>query len=123
VRELFARVQREQGRLDLLVNNAYGGGEEEDLPQWTPFCEQPLASRWDHLFVVGLRSHIAAGQFAARMMVPQRSGLIITTSYWAYDRYMVNLFYDVAMSSYNRVAFAMAHDLRPHGVASIALVP
>jgi NAD(P)-dependent dehydrogenase (short-subunit alcohol dehydrogenase family) len=116
-------VEGEQGQLDLLVNNAYGGGDEQDLAERTRFWEDPLASRWDNLFVSGLRSHLAASGHAARMMVRRGQGLIVTTSYYAYDKYMVNLYYDVAMTANNRAAFGMGQDLRSSGVAAVALAP
>lgn len=115
-------AQQQQGRLDILVNNAYGGSEEAEIAARRPFWEMSLA-HWEHLFPGGLRNHLVASRLAVRLMLPRRQGLIVTTSYWAADQYMVNLPYDVAMASFNRLAFAMAEDLRPHGIASVALVP
>lgn len=58
------------------------------------------------------------------MLVRQRRGLIVTTTFWDRDRYMQgNLFYDLAKASMTRLAFAMAQELRPHGVASVAVSP
>lgn len=123
VTRLFDRIRSEQGHLDILVNNAYGGAELlDDLVIHRPFWEHWLG-HWDTLFTGGLRNHLVASRLAVPLMLDQRRGLIITTSYWAYDKYMVNLFYDIAMTAHNRLAFAMAEDLRPHGIASIALVP
>jgi len=73
---LFVRVQREQGRLDLLVNNAWGGYEQHDYRKFTaPFCEQPLR-HWDGMFTAGVRAALIASRFAASLMLPQRHGLI-----------------------------------------------
>ena len=58
------------------------------------------------------------------MFVRQRLGLIVTTTFWNRDRYLVgNLFYDLAQAAMNRLAFGMAEELRPHGVASVAVSP
>ncbi|MDR6888856.1 MULTISPECIES: SDR family NAD(P)-dependent oxidoreductase [Variovorax] len=123
VASLFARVRREQGRLDLLVNNAWGGHETFNGVFEAPFWEHPL-SHWDSMFDRGVRNHLLASRFAAPLMVAQKSGLIAITSFWDRDKYMRgNLFYDLAKSAMNRLAFGMAEELRPHGVASLALSP
>jgi len=123
VASLFARVQREQGRLDLLVNNAWGGHETFDGVFEAPFWEHPL-SNWESMFDRGVRNHLLASRFAAPLMVAQKSGLIAITSFWDRDKYLRgNLFYDLAKSAMNRLAFGMAEELRPHGVASLALSP
>jgi NAD(P)-dependent dehydrogenase (short-subunit alcohol dehydrogenase family) len=120
---LFAQVQREQGRLDLLVNNAWGGHETFDGVFEAPFWEHPL-SHWDSMFDRGVRNHLLASRFAAPVMMAQRRGLIVTTSFWDQGKYLHgNLFYDLAKSAMNRLAFGMAEELRPHGVASLAVSP
>ena len=121
VEALFARVRSERGRLDLLVNNAWGGYEgygNFDAPFW----EQPLR-HWEGMFTAGVRAHLVAGRFAAPLMFARRAGLIISTVAWAFGKYLGNLFYDVAKAAIIRMAFGMAHELRPHGVAAVALAP
>jgi NAD(P)-dependent dehydrogenase (short-subunit alcohol dehydrogenase family) len=121
--QLFERVQREQGRLDLLVNNAWGGHEIFNGVFDAPFWEHPLA-QWDAMFDRGVRNHLLASRFAAPMMVKQGRGLIVTTTFWDRDRYLRgNLFYDLAKATMTRLAFGMAQELRPHGVASLAVSP
>ncbi len=123
VETLFARVRREQGRLDLLVNNAWGGYEGYDGATFdAPFWEQPL-SRWEGMFTAGVRTHFAASRFAAPLMIEQRSGLIVGTVAWAFGEYLGNLSYDVAKAAVVRMAFGMARELRPHGVAAVAVAP
>ncbi len=120
---LFARVQREQGRLDLLVNNVWGGYERYEESKFdAPFWELP-ARHWQGMFTSGVRAHLIASQFAARLMLPQRCGLIINTTAWDDDKYLGNLFYDVAKNAINRMAYGMARELRPHNVAALALAP
>lgn len=123
VARLFEQVLREQSRLDLLVNNAWGGHESFSGVFDAPFWEHPMA-QWDAMFDRGVRNHLLASRCAAPLMVRQQRGLIVTTTFWDRDRYMRgNLFYDLAKAAMTRLAFAMAEELRPHGVASVAVSP
>jgi NAD(P)-dependent dehydrogenase (short-subunit alcohol dehydrogenase family) len=123
VAQLFAQVRQEQCRLDLLVNNAWGGHESFDGVFEAPFWAHPLSS-WDSMFDRGVRNHLLASRFAAPAMVAQQSGLIVITSFWDQGKYLRgNLFYDLAKSAMNRLAFGMAQELRPDGVASLAVSP
>eukprot|EP01032_Pedospumella_encystans_P000688 gene688-797_t len=123
VRELFARVEREAGRLDLLVNNAWGGHESFNGVFEAPFWEHPL-SNWEAMFDRGVRNHLVASRCAAPLLVRQGRGLIATTTFWDRDRYLRgSLFYDLAKAAMTRLAFSMAQDLRAHGVASVAVSP
>ncbi|MEW6706250.1 MAG: SDR family oxidoreductase [Pseudomonadota bacterium] len=123
VAALFARVQRDHGRLDLLVNNAWGGHETFSGVFEAPFWEHDLA-QWDSMFDRGVRNHLLASRCAAPLLVTQGRGLIVTTTYWDRGHYLRgNLFYDLAKAAMNRLAFALAEELRPHGVASVAVSP
>jgi NAD(P)-dependent dehydrogenase (short-subunit alcohol dehydrogenase family) len=123
VAELFARVDRDEGHVDLLVNNAWGGHESFDGVFDAPFWQHPL-SHWESMFDRGVRNHLVAGRCAAPIMVRQKRGLIVATTFWDRGRYLRgNLFYDLAKSSINRLAYGMAQELRPHGVSSLAVAP
>lgn len=124
VQALVARVEREQGRLDLLVNNAWGGHETFTPASFdAPFWEQRL-EQWTGMFEHGVRNHLVASRCAAPLLVRQGHGLIVTTTFRDRDRYLRgNLFYDLAKATMTRLAFGMAEDLRPHGVASVAVSP
>lgn len=124
VRALFERVEREQGRLDLLVNNAWGGHEAFSAGALgAPFWEQAL-DQWEAMFDRGVRNHLLASRIAAPVLVRQGHGLIVTTTYWDRGGYLRgNLFYDLAKAAMVRLAFGMAEELRPHGVASLAVSP
>ncbi len=80
---LFQRIMDEQGRLDVLVNNAWGGSLHAMQPYFfnTPFWEQPV-SLWEDNYTIGLRSDYYASRLAAKIMVRQKSGLIINISYY-----------------------------------------
>ncbi len=124
VRALMARVEREQGKLDLLVNNAWGGHEAFDGSSFGgAFWEQPL-DQWDAMFTRGVRNHLVASREAAPLFIRQKRGLIVTTTFWDEGRYLRgNLLYDLAKAAMNRLAFSVAEELRPHGVASVAVSP
>ncbi|HEX2076325.1 MAG TPA: SDR family oxidoreductase [Longimicrobium sp.] len=124
VRALFERVEREQGRLDLLVNNAWGGHEAFSKAAFgAPFWEQAL-DQWEAMFDRGVRNHLLASRIAAPILIRQGRGLIVTTTYWDRGGYLRgNLFYDLAKAAMVRLAFSMAEELRPHGVASLAVSP
>jgi len=123
VAALFDRVQREHGRIDLLVNNAWGGHESFDGVFDAPFWQHPMA-HWDTMFDRGVRNHLLASRHAAPLMVKQQRGLIVTTTFWDRGHYLRgNLFYDLAKASMTRLAFGMAQELRAHGVASVAVSP
>ncbi|RQO48728.1 oxidoreductase [Variovorax sp. KBW07] len=123
VAALFARVERDAGRLDLLVNNAWGGHETFNGVFEAPFWEHPL-SNWDSMFDRGVRNHLVASRCAAPLMVRQKKGLMLTTTFWDRGHYLRgSLFYDLAKASMTRLAFGMAQDLRAHNVASIAVSP
>src|SRR6185437_5327588 len=94
VRAIFDRVAREHGRLDILVNNVWGGYEnmmENGEFTWTrQFWEQPLW-RWDAMFQAGVRAHYVASCLAAPMMIARRGGLIVNISFWAAQKHIDNV--------------------------------
>jgi NAD(P)-dependent dehydrogenase (short-subunit alcohol dehydrogenase family) len=123
VEVLIERLRTDAGQLDILVNNAWGGyeGQMMGLPRG-PFWEQPR-SQWQQMFVAGLRAQLVMSQLAAPLMIDRPGGLIVCTTAWAYDEYLANWYYDIAKAAVVRMVRGMAHDLRPHGVAAIALAP
>jgi dehydrogenase/reductase SDR family member 1 len=126
VEAAFARIEAEAGRLDLLVNNVWGGYErmvEGTNFTWTwPFWQQPIF-RWDSMFAAGVRAHYVASCFAARKMVEQRSGLIVNVSFWAAQKHVGNVAYGVAKAATDKMTADMAHELRQFGVAAVSLYP
>jgi len=123
VETLFTRVRREQGRLDLLVANAWGGYEGYDATFSAPFWEQP-SRRWDQMFGGGLRAHFAASRHAAPLMIDQGYGLLVCTG--GFDdpgSYLGSVPYDVAKTGTSRLVLAMARELRPHNVAVVGIYP
>ncbi len=117
VAALFEKVKHEQGRLDVLVNNAFALPEDLTVPK--PFWEKPL-SNWE-MVDVGVRSNFVAAWHAARIMVPQGSGLIVATSGYVGVTYTYGVVFGTCKSAVDRMAHDMAVELKPHDVASISL--
>ncbi|WP_018637888.1 SDR family NAD(P)-dependent oxidoreductase [Parafrankia elaeagni] len=117
VAALFAQVEREQGRLDILVNNAFS--LPEDLTEPGSFWEKPL-SNWE-MVDVGVRSNFVAAWHAARLMVPQGRGLIVATSGYVGVTYTYGVVFGTCKSAVDRMARDMAIELKPHSVASLSL--
>ena len=123
VEALFERVRGDHGRLDVLVNNAWGGYEHHEPGRFNaPAWEQPIR-HWEGMFTAGLRAHLIAARLAVPLMLRQGSGLIVGTTAWDRGKYLGNLYYDVAKAAVNRMAFGLACELRAHGVAAVALAP
>jgi dehydrogenase/reductase SDR family protein 1 len=122
----FERVARETHRIDILVNNVWGGYErmvEDGAFTWAkPFWEQPLW-RWDAMFSAGVRAHYHASQLAARTMVASRRGLIVNISTWAAQKHIANVAYGVSKAATDKMTADMAIELRPHGVTAVSLYP
>src|SRR5580698_6660129 len=117
VAALFEQVRREQGRLDLLVNNAFS--LPEDLTEPGAFWEKPL-SNWE-MVDVGVRSNFVAAWHAARIMVPQNSGLVVAISGYVGVTYTYGVVFGTCKSAVDRMARDMAVELKPHHVASLAM--
>ena len=122
VEALFARLAKEQGRLDLLVNNVWGGYERYDESFSAPFWEQGL-ERWQGMFAAGVRAHYTASRLAVPLMLPRKRGLIVNVSAGDRGKFLGTVMYDVAKAAVDRMAFAMGRELRAHGIAAVALHP
>lgn len=123
---LFQRVSEEQGQLDVLVNNAWGGYEQmvhDNQFTWLkPFWEQPLW-RWDAMFDSGVRAAYTSSAFAARMMTEKKNGLIVNISFWSAQVYLGNTQYGVAKAAVDKMSQYMAHELKEYNVAVVSLYP
>ena len=120
---LFDRIQTEQdGRLDVLVNNAYAGVPALRAAYGKPFWESE-PTFWDACNQVGLRSHYVASVYAARLMVPRQRGLICTLSSWGGLSYIFGVPYGVGKAACDRMAADMAVELKPHNITSLSIWP
>jgi len=114
---LFDQVRRDEGRLDILVNNAFA--LPEDLTDPKGFWEKPLSNL--AMFDVGVRSNYVAAWHAAQIMVPQQSGLIVAISGYTGVSYTYSVIFGTCKSAVDRMARDMAIELEPHTVCSISL--
>jgi NAD(P)-dependent dehydrogenase (short-subunit alcohol dehydrogenase family) len=114
---LFARVEAEQGQLDILVNNAFL--LPDDLLEPKPFWEKPLSNldMWD----VGIWSNYVAAWHAAKIMARQKSGLIVSISGYAAHSYTYGVIFGTSKTAVDRMTRDMAIELEPYNVAAVSL--
>ncbi|MCB2078714.1 MAG: SDR family NAD(P)-dependent oxidoreductase [Novosphingobium sp.] len=117
VAALFEKVKEEQGRLDILVNNAFQ--LSDDLIEPKPFWEKPLSNleMWD----IGVKSNYVAAWHAAKIMAPQKSGLIVAICGYAGYSYTFGVAFGTSKSAVDRMARDMAIELEPYNIASVSL--
>ena len=120
VEAVFERVRADEGRLDVLVNNAFIIPNE--LTSGKPFWEVPI-SNWDDMIDVGTRSAFVASRFAAPMMIEGGGGLIANISSSGAVEYAWHVVYGVGKCALDRITADTAHELKPHGVAVVSLWP
>ncbi len=122
VATLFDRIDADhEGRLDILVNDIWGG--DPFLDDWSvPFWKQDLATGLDVLHN-SVDSHIITSWHAAPRMIKRGTGLIIEVTDGQPDEFHDHLFYDLPKKTAMRLAVAYAEELGPHGIAGIALSP
>ncbi|MFE5534601.1 SDR family oxidoreductase [Streptomyces sp. NPDC056492] len=124
VAALVARIDAEQGRLDVLVNDIWGG---EKLFEWN-------ATVWEHDLDKGLRilrlavdTHAITSHCALPLLLREPGGLVVEmtdgTAEYNAAHYRVSFFYDLAKSAVLRMAFALGHELGPRGATAVALTP
>ena len=117
VAALFARVQKEQGKLDILVNNATY--LHDDLIEKGGFWTKSIDLV--NILDVGLRSAYVASWHAAQMMTQAKKGLIVFTSSFGGNCYMHGAAYGAQKAGVDRFAHDMGHDLKPHNVAAVSI--
>ena len=120
VEAVFERIAGEQGRLDILVNNAFL--LPEDVDPKAPFWETPIAW-WDDMIDVGTRSAYVASWFAAKLMIPAGRGLITHISSFGTRYYHIHIAYGVGKMGLDRITKDAARQLAPYGVAMVSLWP
>lgn len=127
VERLFERVRREQGRLHVLVNNAFASPEQRVLWSGLPFWQLPI-SLWDDLMAVGLRSHFVASRLAVPLMLEQAEGVIVNVSSHAAGSAKPSgskrtIPYSVVKAGLHRLTAEMATELRGDGIAVVSIWP
>jgi NAD(P)-dependent dehydrogenase (short-subunit alcohol dehydrogenase family) len=121
VAALVARIEQEQhGRLDVLVNDVWGG---DPLTDWSvPFWEHPLEDGL-RLLRQAVETHVITSHHAVPLLVRRGRGLVVEVTDGVSDDYRGNLFYDLAKASVIRLARGQAAELARHGVTAVALTP
>jgi NAD(P)-dependent dehydrogenase (short-subunit alcohol dehydrogenase family) len=120
VEALFARVRRQAGRLDVLVNDIWGG---DALSEWRqPLWKLDLAKGFAMLDGA-VRTHIVTSRYALPLMVERKRGLVVEITDGDHAGYRGTLFYDLAKMGTIRLAFAMAAELSPLGITALAVTP
>ncbi|MFC4452732.1 SDR family NAD(P)-dependent oxidoreductase [Deinococcus sonorensis] len=125
-RAVIERIQHDHGRLDLLVNNVWGGYEHyfDGTPFWEErgFWTEPL-NRWDRMFQAGVRAHYVTSSLAVPLLLRSERALVATISFIASGRVDMGVAYGAAKAADDHMTACMAHELQPHGVAALALHP
>jgi NAD(P)-dependent dehydrogenase (short-subunit alcohol dehydrogenase family) len=124
VAALVARIRAEEGRLDLLVNDIWGGEKlfEWDKPVWEHNLENGL-----RLLRLGVETHLITAHHALALLIEQPGGLLVevtdgTADYNA-EHYRLSVFYDLAKVAATRMAFDHGADLAKHGATALAITP
>jgi NAD(P)-dependent dehydrogenase (short-subunit alcohol dehydrogenase family) len=124
VQPLVARIEREQGRLDVLVNDVWGADFfiEWNVPVWKHSLERGL-----RMLRLAIDTHIITSHFALPLLIKNPGGLVVEmtdgTAEYNNAKYRVSLFYDLAKTSVIRMAWAQAQELRSHQCTAVALTP
>lgn len=123
VRKLFERIEREQGRIDILVNSVFGGSESS-LPsgKGRHFWERPL-EHWDAMMVAGPQAYLLTTRYAVPFMAKHQKGLIVNLTFFMKDQVSKNLYYDLAMNAINRMTLGMAKELEEYNISVVAVCP
>lgn len=124
VQALVARIEGEQGRLDILVNDIWGAEflAEWNVPVWKHSLENGL-----RMLRLAIDTHIITSHFTLPLLIKKPGGLVIeiTDGTAAYNdqNYRLSLFYDLAKTSVIRMAWALAQELQPYQCTAVALTP
>ena len=123
VRALVARIESEQGALHVLVNDIWGATRMEwNKTVWESDLEYGLRT-----LRLGVDTHAITSHFAIPLLLKKPGGLVVEvtdgTDEYNKDHYRVSFFYDLAKAAVNRMAFALAHELEPHGATAVSLTP
>lgn len=123
VRNLFEQIEREHGRIDILVNSVFGGSESS-LPsgEGRHFWERPV-EHWDAMMVAGPKAYLLTTRYAVPLMKQHHKGLIVNITFFIKDKISGNLYYDLAMNAINRMTIGMAKELKDFNISTVAVCP
>ena len=123
VESLVQRIRTEQGRLHILVNDIWGGTRMEwNKTVWESDLEYGLRT-----MRLGIDTHAITSHFALPLLIETTGGLVVEvtdgTAEYNAAHYRVSFFYDLVKNTVTRMAFALAHELKPHGGTAVAITP
>jgi NAD(P)-dependent dehydrogenase (short-subunit alcohol dehydrogenase family) len=118
--DAIRQIAWEQGRLDILVNNVWGGNELSI--EIKPFWEQPPA-HWANMFDSGVKAQLMTNYYAIPLMRKTPGGLIIHTTFWDNYKYVGNFYYDLSKNALVRMAYGLSKELAEDGIAVIPVSP
>ncbi len=129
VLKLFDMIKEKEGKLDILVNNAWGGynrlrnrSQYKGFKWKDNFWRQPL-EMWDEMNQVGVRSNYVASVYSTRLMLEQESGLIVNISFYSSRKYYDNVAYGVAKAAVDKMTMDMAVELKKSNITCVSLYP
>lgn len=129
VRDLFEQIWEKENRIDILVNNVWGGYENYDHSSDKRFWTQPdVPEMWRGMFTSGVLAHYLSSHYAAPFMIEQGHGLIVSTSAGDnsagdHKKYLGWLLYHTAKTAIDQMNRGMSHELRSHGVSALSVYP
>jgi NAD(P)-dependent dehydrogenase (short-subunit alcohol dehydrogenase family) len=122
VRALVARIEDEQGALHILVNDIWGASIEWNRSVWESTLDIGL-----HTLRLAIDTHAITSHFALPLLIRAPGGLVVEmtdgTDEYNAAHYRNSFFYDLAKAGVSRMAFALAHELQPHGATAVLLTP
>jgi len=119
VRGLVDAIRAEHRRLDVLVNDIWGG---DDLTRWAPFWEQDVGPGL-RMLELGVGTHLITANLALPLLLESDAGLHVEITDGTGDHYRFSLFYDLAKADTRRLAYALHRELDPHGHTAVAITP
>ncbi|GAA0359765.1 SDR family oxidoreductase [Bacillus horti] len=124
VKKLVEKIENEQGRLDVLVNDIWGA---EYLAEWNiPIWEHSLDTGF-RMLRLAIDTHIITSHYALPLLMKNKGGLVVEmtdgTSEYNAKNYRLSVFYDLAKTSVTRLAWSQAQELKDYGCTAVALTP
>ncbi|MCA1060137.1 SDR family NAD(P)-dependent oxidoreductase [Rossellomorea aquimaris] len=117
---VIEQIRKEQGKLDILINNVWGG--HDLIVKHGAFWELPLEI-WDTMFTAGVRAQLATNHFAIPLLRENKEALIIHTTFWDDGKYTGQFYYDLAKNALVRMAYGLSEELKQDGIAVMSISP